>query len=105
VLHHTQLLDRLVRDKKLVPVSRSPDITYTTRAIWAAQQGLRGAPRTDQGGRRELTEMPRHADHPAAGPVARGWWKSIGKRINHERVDEALATRATTMPPRARSAV
>ncbi|MGO9927505.1 MAG: heterodisulfide reductase-related iron-sulfur binding cluster, partial [Mycobacterium sp.] len=45
-------------------------------------------------------EMPRHADRSfcCGAGGARMWMEEhIGKRINHERVDEALATGATTV--------
>ena len=47
-----------------------------------------------------LTEMPRHADRSfcCGAGGARMWMEEhIGKRINHERVDEALATGAATI--------
>ena len=53
VLHHTQLLNRLIRDKKLVPVSsvdgEGSDITYHDPVLpRQAQQGLRRAARADR---------------------------------------------------------
>src|SRR6202007_551623 len=48
----------------------------------------------------KLAEMPRHADRSfcCGAGGARMWMEEhIGKRINHERGDEALATRATTV--------
>ena len=47
-----------------------------------------------------LTEMPRHAERSfcCGAGGARMWMEEhIGKRINHERVDEALATGAATI--------
>ncbi|MDT7768205.1 MAG: hypothetical protein QOI30_1201, partial [Mycobacterium sp.] len=102
VLHHTQLLNRLVRDKKLVPVSPvSEDITYHDPCYLGRHNKVYEAPReliVASGAK--LAEMPRHADRSfcCGAGGARMWMEEhIGKRINHERVDEALATGATTI--------
>ena len=102
VLHHTQLLNRLVRDKKLVPVSPvSEDITYHDPCYLGRHNKVYEAPReliVASGAK--LAEMPRHADRSfcCGAGGARMWMEEhIGKRINHERVDEALATGATTV--------
>src|SRR5271169_1481968 len=102
VLHHTQLLNRLVRDKKLVPVSPvSEDITYHDPCYLGRHNKEYQAPRELIGAAgANLTEMPRHADRSfcCGAGGARMWMEEhIGKRINHERVDEALATGATTV--------
>src|SRR6185312_4273644 len=97
VLHHTQLLNRLVRDKKLVPVSPvNQDATYHDPCYLGRHNKGYEAPRdlVDASGA-VLQEMPRHA---ATGLCcgaggARMWMEEhIGKRVNHERVDEALMT-------------
>src|ERR1700759_4734447 len=100
VLHHTQLLNRLVRDKKLVPVSPvSEDITYHDPCFLGRHNKVYEAPRELIGASgAKLAEMPRHADRSfcCGAGGARMWMEEhIGKRINHERVDEALATGAT----------
>ncbi|HET7074326.1 MAG TPA: heterodisulfide reductase-related iron-sulfur binding cluster, partial [Mycobacterium sp.] len=102
VLHHTQLLNRLVRDKKLVPVSSvSQDITYHDPCYLGRHNKVYEAPRELIGAAgAKLTEMPRHAERSfcCGAGGARMWMEEhIGKRINHERVDEALATNATTI--------
>ena len=102
VLHHTQLLNRLVRDKKLVPVSPvSEDVTYHDPCYLGRHNKEYEAPRELIGAAgATLTEMPRHADRSfcCGAGGARMWMEEhIGKRINHERVDEALATGATTV--------
>jgi Fe-S oxidoreductase len=102
VLHHTQLLNRLVRDKKLVPVSPvSEDITYHDPCFLGRHNKVYEAPRELIGASgARLAEMPRHADRSfcCGAGGARMWMEEhIGKRINHERVDEALATGATTV--------
>ncbi len=102
VLHHTQLLNRLVRDKKLVPVTPvSQDITYHDPCYLGRHNKVYEAPRELIGAAgANLTEMPRHADRSfcCGAGGARMWMEEhIGKRINHERVDEALATGAATV--------
>jgi Fe-S oxidoreductase len=102
VLHHTQLLNRLVRDKKLVPVTPvSQDITYHDPCYLGRHNKVYEAPRELIGAAgATLTEMPRHADRSfcCGAGGARMWMEEhIGKRINHERVDEALATGAATV--------
>jgi Fe-S oxidoreductase len=102
VLHHTQLLNRLIRDKKLVPVSPvSQDITYHDPCYLGRHNKVYEAPRELIGAAgANLTEMPRHADRSfcCGAGGARMWMEEhIGKRINHERVDEALATNAATI--------
>ncbi|HYX98763.1 MAG TPA: (Fe-S)-binding protein [Mycobacterium sp.] len=102
VLHHTQLLNRLVRDKKLVPVSPvSEDITYHDPCFLGRHNKVYEAPRElISASGATLAEMPRHADRSfcCGAGGARMWMEEhIGKRINHERVDEALATGATTV--------
>ncbi len=102
VLHHTQLLNRLVRDQKLVPVTPvSQDITYHDPCYLGRHNKVYEAPRELIGASgANLTEMPRHAERSfcCGAGGARMWMEEhIGKRINHERVDEALATGATTI--------
>jgi Fe-S oxidoreductase len=99
VLHHTQLLNRLIRDKKLVPVSPvSQDITYHDPCYLGRHNKVYEAPRELIGASgATLTEMPRHADRGlcCGAGGARMWMEEhIGKRVNHERVEEALDTGA-----------
>ncbi|MGV0068293.1 heterodisulfide reductase-related iron-sulfur binding cluster [Mycobacterium colombiense] len=102
VLHHTQLLNRLTRDNKLVPVTPvSQDITYHDPCYLGRHNKVYEAPRELIGtSGANLTEMPRHAERSfcCGAGGARMWMEEhIGKRINHERVDEALATGASTI--------
>src|ERR1700759_3530768 len=102
VLHHTQLLNRLIRDNKLVPVTPvSQDITYHDPCYLGRHNKVYEPPRElicASGAK--LAEMPRHAERSfcCGAGGARMWMEEhIGKRINHERVDEALATGAATI--------
>jgi Fe-S oxidoreductase len=100
VVHHTQLLNRLVRDKKLVPVSPvSQDVTYHDPCFLGRHNKEYAAPRELIGASgAKLTEMPRHADRGlcCGAGGARMWMEEhIGKRVNHERAEEALNTDAS----------
>jgi Fe-S oxidoreductase len=102
VLHHTQLLNRLVRDKRLVPVnSVSRDVTYHDPCYLGRHNKVYEAPRDligDSGAK--LAEMPRHADRGlcCGAGGARMWMEEhIGKRVNHERVEEAINTGASAI--------
>jgi Fe-S oxidoreductase len=101
VLHHTQLLNRLIRDKKLVPVAPvdRQDITYHDPCYLGRHNKVYEAPRELIGASgAALTEMPRHADRGlcCGAGGARMWMEEhIGKRVNHERVEEALNTDAS----------
>jgi Fe-S oxidoreductase len=100
VVHHTQLLNRLVRDKKLVPVSPvSQDVTYHDPCFLGRHNKEYSAPRElIAASGATLTEMPRHADRAlcCGAGGARMWMEEhIGKRVNHERSEEALNTDAS----------
>lgn len=102
VLHHTQLLNRLIRDNKLVPVTPvAQDITYHDPCYLGRHNKVYEAPRElIEASGANLTEMPRNAERSfcCGAGGARMWMEEhIGKRINHERVDEALATGAATI--------
>ncbi|WP_032392270.1 heterodisulfide reductase-related iron-sulfur binding cluster [Rhodococcoides fascians] len=97
MVHHTQLLNRLVRQKKLIPVaSVSQDITYHDPCYLGRHNKVYDAPRELMAASgSNLKEMPRHGERSmcCGAGGARMWMEeNIGKRINIDRVDEALAT-------------
>ncbi|HET6504810.1 MAG TPA: (Fe-S)-binding protein [Amycolatopsis sp.] len=97
VVHHTQLLNRLVREKRLVPVAPiAEDVTYHDPCYLGRHNKIYEAPRELIGASGvQLREMPRHGDRSmcCGAGGARMWMEEkIGKRINLERVDEALGT-------------
>ncbi len=105
VVHHTQLLNQLVRSGKLTPVkpadTSGPPVTYHDPCYLGRHNKVYTPPRelVDAAGA-TLTEMPRHADRSlcCGAGGARMWMEEhIGKRINLERVDEAIATEADTV--------
>ncbi|TDD54767.1 (Fe-S)-binding protein [Saccharopolyspora elongata] len=100
VVHHTQLLNRLVREKRLVPVAPvAEDVTYHDPCYLGRHNKVYTPPRDLVGASgATFREMPRHADRSmcCGAGGARMWMEErIGKRINVERVDEALGTAPT----------
>ncbi|MFD4369742.1 (Fe-S)-binding protein [Rhodococcus sp. NPDC058521] len=97
VVHHTQLLNRLVRQKKLIPVaSVQEDVTYHDPCFLGRHNKVYDAPRELMAASGStLKEMPRHGERSmcCGAGGARMWMEeNIGKRINIDRVDEALTT-------------
>ncbi|MGW6696599.1 (Fe-S)-binding protein [Nocardia sp. NPDC055049] len=100
VVHHTQLLNRLVRQKQLVPVATvSQNITYHDPCYLGRHNKVYDAPRElMEASGSNLIEMPRHGERSmcCGAGGARMWMEEqLGKRINVDRVDEALSTNPT----------
>ena len=99
VVHHTQLLNRLVREGKLKPApapTAGPAITYHDPCYLGRHNEVYSPPRELIGASgAQLSEMPRHAERSmcCGAGGARMWMEErIGKRVNLDRVNEAIAT-------------
>ncbi|MBF6175507.1 heterodisulfide reductase-related iron-sulfur binding cluster [Nocardia blacklockiae] len=96
VVHHTQLLNRLVRQQKLVRVKPvSEKVTYHDPCYLGRHNKIYNAPRELMGASgAKVTEMPRHGERSmcCGAGGARMWMEEqLGKRVNLDRTDEALA--------------
>ena len=102
VVHHTQLLNRLVREKKLVPVATqggSRAITYHDPCYIGRHNQVYEPPRELLSviPNTEFKEMPRNSEKSfcCGAGGARMWMEeTIGERINVDRTKEAVATGA-----------
>jgi Fe-S oxidoreductase len=101
VVHHTQLLAHLVSSGKLTPVQPiDGGITYHDPCYLGRHNRVFTPPREILQGAGTLTEMPRNSERSfcCGAGGARMWMEErIGKRINVERVEEALSTGAKTI--------
>ncbi|GAB6899863.1 heterodisulfide reductase-related iron-sulfur binding cluster [Kineosporia succinea] len=107
VVHHTQLLNRLVRDKKLTPVApveggSTSAATYHDPCYIGRHNGIYEPPRELIGSLPgiELREMPRNQERAfcCGAGGARMWMEEkLGQRINVTRTAEAVATGADTI--------
>ena len=99
MIHHTQLLNQLVREGKLKPITTSEKkLTYHDPCYLGRHNQIYAPPRellVASGV--QITEMPRNQERSfcCGGGGGRMWVEEkIGTRINLNRVDEALATGA-----------
>jgi Fe-S oxidoreductase len=103
VMHHTQLLAKLVADGKLLPVNPIEEkITYHDPCFLGRHNKIYTAPREimDQVPGVKAQEMHRCKERGfcCGAGGARMWMEErIGKRINTERIDEALGTDPDTI--------
>ena len=102
VLHHTQLLNRLVREKLLVPVPRSPEnrrpVTYHDPCFLGRHNKVFDPPRElVEATGATLAEMDHNRDAAfccGAGGARMFMEENQGKRVNEFRSEQAVATGA-----------
>ena len=102
VLHHTQLLNRLVREKLLVPVLRSPEnrrpVTYHDPCFLGRHNKVFDPPRElVEATGATLAEMDHNRDAAfccGAGGARMFMEENQGKRVNEFRSEQAVATGA-----------
>ncbi|MDN5858990.1 MAG: (Fe-S)-binding protein, partial [Pseudonocardia sp.] len=101
VVHHTQLLNKLVREGKLVPVAApaaddQAPVTYHDPCYLGRHNEVYEEPRALVGAAgATISEMPRHADRSmcCGAGGARMWMEErIGQRVNLNRTIEAIDT-------------
>jgi len=103
VIHHTQLIDELIAEERLKLEENSPGkITFHDPCYLGRQNGIIEAPRTAiQLTRADLVEMPRHGQKSfCCGAGGAQMWKEEEegeKRVNAERIQEAIQTGADTL--------
>jgi Fe-S oxidoreductase len=103
VIHHTQLLQRLLEEGRLRPTAEVQTLlTYHDPCYLGRHNEIYAAPRRvlEAVPGVSTVEMPRHAHRGlcCGAGGARMWMEErIGKRVNEERMDEAASTGADTV--------
>ena len=102
ILHHTQLLNQLVRDKKLLPIKMSHTaMTYHDPCYLGRHNEIYQPPRELlEATGAQITEMPRNKERSfCCGAGGGRMWmeEKLGTAINLNRVDEAIATGAAEL--------
>jgi Fe-S oxidoreductase len=102
VVHHTQLLNQLVKDGKLKPLTPVDQrVTYHDPCYLGRHNKVYAPPRElIEASGADFKEMPRNSDRGfcCGAGGARMWMEeTIGKRVNQERTEEAIATGAETI--------
>ncbi|MEU6858222.1 (Fe-S)-binding protein [Glycomyces sp. NPDC046736] len=101
VVHHTELLNDLVNAGKITPVEEHDGkLTYHDPCYLGRHNRIFSPPRELLGSFAEVTEMPRNNEKSfcCGAGGARMWLEEpLGKRVNRERADEAVATGASTV--------
>ena len=102
VVHHTQLLNSLVKEGTLTPVTPVEErVTYHDPCYLGRHNKVYSPPRElIEASGADFKEMPRNSDMSfcCGAGGARMWMEEkIGKRVNQERTEEALATGSQTI--------
>jgi Fe-S oxidoreductase len=99
VLHHTELLARLVREGKLQPKADARPITYHDSCYLARHNDVRMEPRELVAAVGQPVEMKRSGKKTfcCGAGGAHMWMEEKGKPINLERAREAIDTGAETL--------
>jgi Fe-S oxidoreductase len=102
VVHHTQLLNQLVTEGRLTPVTPVEDrVTYHDPCYLGRHNKVYSPPRElIEAAGADFVEMPRNSERGfcCGAGGARMWMEEkIGTRVNGDRTEEALATGAKTI--------